>query len=177
MHLILYSKTEQTFPYVVVVTLNRTAKCVKKFYGNAGIDTPDSMTMERITDLLEIELILWPFSSEIVEYKGRYKVFINENVNEQKQWQEFGHEMKHYFYDKENQKHLENSFQFYQEVKADYFAYHFCVPTFMLYKLGNVTVYDVMRIFNVEFDFAIRRIEMFCNNYVMKGDFMHARTY
>ena len=71
--------------------------------------------------------------------------------------------MYHYFYDETNYDLLHENYAEYGESKADYFAYHFCVPTFMLYNLKGVDVYDVMELFNVEFDFALRRLEMYKN--------------
>src|SRR5699024_2662005 len=104
------------------------------------------------------------FSSELVQYKSKYKVFINKESNCSRQWQDFGHEMYHYFIDHVEYDLLSRSYAYYSETKADYFAYHFCVPTFMLRKFNNLDVYDVMYYFNVEFDFALKRIEMYKNS-------------
>lgn len=50
-----------------------------------------------------------------------------------------------------------------QEWQANHFAYHFCVPTFMLEDLEEVTIYEIMNLFNVCYDFASKRIEMYQN--------------
>src|SRR5699024_2925755 len=74
--------------------------------------------------------------------------------------------MNHYCFDSGSQRFLADTYKQYQEVKADYFAYHFCIPTFMLERLKGVTANDVARIFNVEFDFAIRRLDMYKSNLI-----------
>ena len=57
-----------------------------------------------------------------------------------------------------------------QEWQAKQFAYHFCVPTFMLDDLEEVTVYEIMNQFNVDEEFAVRRLEMYQNKILfMKG--------
>lgn len=141
--------------------MNATEKFVMRFYQNIDIHDPFLLSKEMIVDCLGIKLIYWKNTSSIAKYQGNYYLFLNENLTEQRQWQEFGHEMYHYFYDDTNYCLLKESFAEYGETKADYFAYHFCVPTFMLQELKEVSVYDVMELFNVEFDFALKRLEMY----------------
>ena len=97
----------------------------------------------------------------MASYQDRYVVFINESISKQQQWQDFGHEMYHFFFDNECYDVLKETYASYGETKADYFAYHFCVPTFMLMQLKEVSVDVITRLFNVEFDFALRRFEMY----------------
>ncbi|HLR71553.1 MAG TPA: ImmA/IrrE family metallo-endopeptidase [Pseudogracilibacillus sp.] len=88
----------------------------------------------------------------------------------------FGHEVCHYLRHCGNQLKMHPLFLQLQESQANHFAYHFCVPTFMLQQLREVTIYDVMELFNVEFDFALRRLEMYRNN-VLGRNMSYARTY
>lgn len=149
--------------------LNQTEYFITKIYRTLKISDPLIISKEIIVDLLKMKLVYWPHTSAIVEYENKYCVFIKETLNKQQQWQEFGHEMSHYFNDRINRKSVSSSFVNYCEVKADYFAYHFCVPTFMLLDLEEITAHKIMNLFNVEFDFAIRRIEMFKNKIINKG--------
>jgi|SRR5690625_412301 len=151
--------------------MNATEKFVMRFYQNIDVHEPFLLSKEKIVDHLGIKLIYWKNTSSIARYKGNYYLFLNENLTEQRQWQEFGHEMSHYFFDQQDKKLMFSSFIDYRETKADYFAYHFCVPTFMLYNLKGVDVYDVMELFNVEFEFALRRLKMY------EGKMMNARVY
>lgn len=141
--------------------MNLTERFIMNFYQSINISLPSELSIESITEKLDLEVHFWNFGSAIVERKGTYKIFINNNLNTRQQWQDFGHEMSHFFHDRINKKLLFNCFIDYRETKADYFAYHFCVPTFMLYNLKGVDVYDVMELFNVEFDFALRKLEMY----------------
>lgn len=146
--------------------MNSTEFFIKRLYEAIYINDPYQLCIDKICNRLQLEINYWKFTSAIVELKGKYKVFINENLNLQQQWQDFGHEMKHYFFDGGSQLYLTDQFLGYQETKADYFAYHFCVPTFMLMNIKGVTVNDVMNLFNVEFDFALRRLEMYKNKMI-----------
>src|SRR5699024_6171589 len=146
-----------------------TANFIKGFYGSIGINDPDELSIDCIVNNLCLKLFYWPHSSAIATQNNRYVVFINDSINEQQQWQEFGHEVYHYFYDETNYNILNESYATYGESKADYFAYHFCVPTFMLQRLKGVDVYDVMYLFNVEFDFALRRLEMYKSRCLLRG--------
>lgn len=146
-----------------------TARFIKNFYQSIKVDGPNILTIDFIVDYLCLNLVYWPYSSAIATHNNRYIVFINNSINERQQWQEFGHEVYHYFYDETNYNALKETYAYYGESKADYFAYHFCVPTFMLQQLKGVDVYDVMRLFNVEFDFAMRRLEMYQSKVLTKG--------
>lgn len=152
------------------VRMNRTEKSIMKFYQSINIDDPLLLSVEIVTEHLSIDLIYWNETSSMAQLNDRYIVFINESLTMQQQWQEFGHEMCHYFNDKGNRNLLNSSFIYYCEFKADYFAYHFCVPTFMLQNIKGVDVYDVVNKFNVEFDFALRRLEMYHNKILTKGE-------
>lgn len=57
------------------------------------------LSIEIIADLLNIKLVYWTHSSTIAYYNNQHKVFIDDSLNDAQQWQEFGHEMYHYFYD------------------------------------------------------------------------------
>lgn len=141
--------------------MNYTEKFIMNFYRSININDPPQISIEYIVDLLDIKLTYWRKSSALAKYNNRYCVFINENLSVSEQWQDFGHEMYHYFYDETNYSLLNKCYADHGESKADYFAYHFCVPTFMLLDLKEVNVYGVMELFNVEFDFALRRLEMY----------------
>lgn len=149
--------------------MNRTERYIQQFYQSINIYDPLLLTIEQIVDHLNLKIMYWPHSSAIASHNDNYIIFLNERLSMQRQWQEFGHEMYHYFYDETNYNVLRESYATYGESKADYFAYHFCVPTFMLEKLKGVDVYDVMRLFNVEFNFALRRLEMFRNKIIGRG--------
>lgn len=149
--------------------MNSTERYVYNLYSSINITCANQLSVDYLSSLLSIDIHYWGYSSELVCYKDNYKMFINENLNWRKQWQDFGHEMSHYCYEEENSMILNELYVDYCEYKADYFAYHFCVPTFMLVEMKGVTAYDIANLFNVEFDFALRRLEMYRNKMLMKG--------
>src|SRR5690625_4454977 len=132
--------------------MNNTERFTTQFYQYINVSRPSELTVSNICERLNVDLHYWEHSSAVAKFNVSYKVFLNKKNNSRQQWQDFGHEMSHYFRDQGNRNVLRESFVDYCETKADYFSYHFCVPTFMLMELKGVTVYDVMNLFNVEFD-------------------------
>lgn len=149
--------------------MNVTENFVIKFYHSIGITEPYQLSIDVISKKLRISIVYWNYTSEINKRKGKYRMFLNKNLSKCGQWVDFGHELGHYFHDEEHQSCLPQQYIDYQEFKANYFSYHFCVPTFMLQNLRGVTVYDVMHLFNVEFDFAYRRLEMYKHKVITGG--------
>ena len=149
--------------------MNHTEQYIQQFYKSINVSDPWLLTIELVIEHLDLEVMYWPHSSAIAIHGDRYIVFLNDNLSMQRQWQEFGHEMYHYFYDETNYDLLKETYATYGESKADYFAYHFCVPTFMLQEIEGVDVYDVVRLFNVEFNFAYRRLEMYHNKIIERS--------
>lgn len=143
--------------------MNRTERNIKHFYQSINLKTPYCLSIENVANKLNLSIIYWKFPSEITLYKGIYKMFINEQLNDRQIWQDFGHEIGHFLLHEGSQSNMYNLFLNYQESQADYFAHHFCVPTFMLQNIKGVDVYKIMNLFNVEFDFALRRLEMYQN--------------
>ena len=98
-----------------------------------------------------------------------YDSIILKRTNRRREWQSFGHEVGHYLRHHGNQLRLHPLFADLQEHQANHFAYHFCVPTFMLKEIKGVTANDIARLFNVEFDFALRRLEMYENKLIERA--------
>lgn len=91
---------------------------------------------------------------------------MNEQLSEQQKWQDFNHELAHVLFHIGNQRKMTESFRLYQEYKANQFMYHACIPTFMLddLKINDYTyktVLKVQHLFNVEFHFALKRLEQY----------------
>lgn len=148
--------------------MNNTENYIYHLCKSINILNYDQLSIDSISTILDINILYWEYSSELVCFKDKHKMFINEQLTLQEQWQDFGHEMYHYFFDETSYSLLNESYGAYGESKADYFMYHFCIPTFMLMELKGVNVYDVMNLFNVEFEFALRRLEMYRNNVLTK---------
>lgn len=144
--------------------MNNTESYIYYLCKSINVLSYDQLSINNISKVFNFEVLYWEYSSELVYFKNKYKMFINERLTPQQQWRDFGHEMCHFCWHGGAQKYLHDMYIEYQEHKADYFMYHFCVPSFMLQQLKGVTAYDIMYLFNVEFDFALRRLEMYRNN-------------
>src|SRR5690625_3428558 len=147
-----------------------TAYYMKKFFESLFITSPQQLNMQHITEKLGIKIVYWEFSSAIAERNGKCNLFIDQRLTRQEQWQDFGHEMKHFCFDRGDQDDLFKSFIYYQEVKADYFAYNLCITRVMLEQLKKMTANYVARIFNGEFDFAIRSLDMYKYNLITAAE-------
>jgi len=149
--------------------MNRTELFVMEFYKTINVLDTSLLSIANISEKLNVNVHYWNHSSAVANFKEDCCMFINQRKTHSEQWQDFGHEMHHYFFDEISYDKLNESYGIYGETKADYFAYHFCVPTFMLMKLKGVSVYEVMSIFNVEYEFAMRRLDMYRSKLFERG--------
>ncbi|MDY7044388.1 ImmA/IrrE family metallo-endopeptidase [Virgibacillus sp. M23] len=157
-----------------MLVYSHTEEYIKKLLLLHQINNPYELTVNTISKAINIPVHYWEYGSESNHYRGKYIVFLNETDTKEQQWQDFTHELCHIFWHAGRQENLPLPFMQLQEWQANNFSYHLCVPTFMLDKLYNYTVYDVMRLFNVEYDFACRRLEMYRSKfYFMEGYHEH----
>ncbi|GAB4074758.1 hypothetical protein GCM10028778_22610 [Barrientosiimonas marina] len=119
------------------------------------ITTPQQMSIKRIANSLGINI-----HYGCVNFIIDNDIVIRETTK-QREWQLFGHELGHYLRHAGNQYVMCYLFRDLQEYQADHFAYHFCVPTFMLDNVQPLTVHDVVNLFCVEYQFARQRLDMY----------------
>lgn len=143
---------------------------IYELYRNMNIVRPEQLDMRSIAKKLKINI-----------YYGNFNMRYGNNIilaktTKQQQWVKFAHETGHYLRHCGHQLDMNPLFFELQEYQANHFAYHFCVPTFMLDQLKGVTVYDIMNLFNVEYEFALRRLEMHQNKYFERSVIHGKRT-
>lgn len=136
---------------------------IRDLYKMLSINDPRQLDIEKIASMLNINV-----------YYGTSNYRVGNNVilkksTKQREWQMFAHELCHCLRHVGNQLNMHYLFVDLQEYQADHFAYHFCVPTFMLANLREVSVDIITRLFNVEYDFALRRLEMYQSKILSKG--------
>lgn len=136
---------------------------IKTFYERIGITKPQELKFQTIAERIGILVFYWPEPSQALFNGGKGYICINESLTEQAQWQDFNHELAHILLHTGRQRKLPESFRTYQESKANNFMYHACVPTFMLdemdiFDLTVHSVYLVQTTFNVEHNFAVKRL-------------------
>ncbi|MFA1821216.1 ImmA/IrrE family metallo-endopeptidase [Virgibacillus oceani] len=129
--------------------------CIYDLFGFMEITEPEQLAIDNVAKELKLQVVYrrkaFRFYDEIILTPGTI----------QQEWQLFGHEVGHYLIHTGSQLQMHYLFRDLQEYQANHFAYHFCVPTFMLENETDLSVYKIMNLFNVEFDFALRRLEMY----------------
>lgn len=137
-----------------------------KLYHSIGIRTTDQLDLFSIATLLKVEIVyrktIFRFGNEV----------ILKNNSPSEQWMDFGHELGHVLLHSGSQLNMYPLYREYQEWRADLFALHFCVPTFMLEQSKEVTVYEVMEVFSVDYQFAQKRLEMYKRKSLKRGGYI-----
>lgn len=142
---------------------------IESFLSNIGITEPSQLNKHKIANDLDIWIFYVNDTSHYVEINNLYTIFLNKNLSKEEQWQDFAHELCHIV--RQSSKftnfHLTKTlWNIYQERQANYFAYHFCIPTFMLIDLDlpkrpELAVLKVSNIFNVTPEFANHRLNLY----------------
>lgn len=138
---------------------------VSNLYSSLHINNPEQLNISNISDLLNIQ----------VKYHEKFSFSICEDglvvlkkAEPRIEWQNYGHEICHILRHVGNQMNMHQLFVDLQEYQSDYFAYHFCIPTFMLNQSElpnclNAARSIVAETFNVTPEFAEKRLEMWKN--------------
>ncbi|MCM3110638.1 ImmA/IrrE family metallo-endopeptidase [Lederbergia lenta] len=135
---------------------------IYELYSSIGVKDPIDLQLYSIARRIGVKILYkekpFRFNNEVILREG--------SISEE--WMEFGHEICHYLRHCGNQLIMHPLFRELQEWQADYFAYHFCVPTFMLSKITmpnhrNEAIWLIAETFNVEVEFAERRLDMWIN--------------
>jgi hypothetical protein len=148
---------------------------IKEFYYSIDIIHPHQLDFLDISSRLGISVEFASIRSRIYDDE----IIIDNRLSHDKQWEDFGHEICHFYRQEGNQLIMYREFLRLQEAKADNFSLHFCVPTFMLlnYEISNyLNIKDgipfIVKHFNVTEKFAKRRLIHFRNQMqVAKSDY------
>lgn len=149
-----------------------TEDFVKQLYLKIGISKPEHLDYKRIANALGIRVFPAPYDDGPSQalFAGNIPfIFLEQNLSPQRIWQEFCHELCHVLNHSGNQAVMPLMWVEYQENKANTFMYQACMPTFMLDALeihndDAITVLHLQRLFNVEYDFASKRLTQYLSN-------------
>ena len=111
---------------------------IQKVYRDLNIHSPSELNIYTIADALNIGLYAISTNScnsQALQFEGRQYIFLKGTLTAPENFETFGHELGHILLHSGNQQLMKESYRSYQEWKANQFALHFCVPTFMLQKL------------------------------------------
>ncbi len=139
---------------------------IRALYNHMKILKPQKLEFQTMAIKLGIQVFYWPDKSQALFLRERAYIFLNEFLTNEQQWQDFCHELAHVLLHTGHQGRMSPLLLEYQENKANNFMYHACVPSFMLDEIDpdNLTVEYVQQNFNVEYDFAFKRLEQYFSN-------------
>lgn len=147
-----------------------TEDFVRELYLKIGISEPHHLDYKVVADSLGIRVFPAPYDgpSQALFVKNVPFIFLGKDLTPPQIWQDFCHELNHVLQHTGNQNYMLRSWVDYQEKKANTFMYHACMPTFMLDEIvksdPSLTIKDLQLIFNVEYDFAVKRLTQYFNN-------------
>ncbi|WP_244294829.1 ImmA/IrrE family metallo-endopeptidase [Lysinibacillus fusiformis] len=156
--------------------LTHTEEYIKTFYLTIGISSPQDIQFLEISNHLGISTFYWSEQSQALFTGNKRFILLNENLSPQQQWQEFCHELAHVLLHTGDQFYMTPLFREYQEHKANNFMYHACIPTFMLdelqiYDCTKKTVIKIQELFNVEYEFALKRLTQYHNKLILQNQY------
>ncbi|MFC4411896.1 ImmA/IrrE family metallo-endopeptidase [Chungangia koreensis] len=151
---------------------NTIEEYVKRMYESIDIYLPQQLDTETIATRLGMILEFFPHESMVIDQM----IIIDDRLSPEQQWQDFGHELCHALLHVGNQVCVPFPFKLYQEWKAANFAFHACVPTFMLLDMElpgeeMLAIYEIQRSFKVEQEFAQKRLQQYLANSNMYQSF------
>ena len=157
---------------------NHLEEYIKNLYLSVDITSPAQLNIKHIAFELKIIVLFGPHKSMCF----KNNIYIDNRVSKEEQWQQFAHELCHVLWHSGNQLGLYPPFREYQEWKSNSFAYHFCVPTFLLDGLILPELYReaialLQNTFNVSYDFAHRRLNDYLANHYQSSFFTLQRPY
>lgn len=149
-------------------------KTVESIYKKIGVDKPGEC-IEVIADKLGVDLIYGRFS-----FFAEGVICIDLNLSKEKAREVFAHELCHCLFHVGNQLEMYELYREYQEFKAENFAMHFCIPTFMLLNMElpqyiSEAIEFVADEFGVTNELALKRLEHYANQKF--GQLWHEKMY
>lgn len=146
-------------------TYNNLEEYVLHLLNRIDIYHPHQLNIETVHSRLGLAVHYIPHDAMFVD--GH--LFLDSRKKCAEQWQDFGHEVAHALLHAGDQAVLPLSMREYQEWKAESFAQHFCIPSFMLDKIKvpnykREAVWMIQEEFGVSQEFAKKRLDQYIRN-------------
>ncbi|MDX5485445.1 ImmA/IrrE family metallo-endopeptidase [Bacillus pumilus] len=141
---------------------------IEDLYKSINIEHSHQINFEQIAASLGINIKFSPQKSFGFRALSKYVIVLDSRKNRHDQWLDFAHELCHILRHENDFRIMPNTWNEYNERQATYFAYHFCVPSFMLKNLSlpadqNIAAQLVADIFKVTCEFAKHRLKIYFN--------------
>jgi len=132
----------------LVDTKSHLEDWIENLYRSINITTPLQINFERIAEMLGIRVYFKPIPSCAFKYNDVYTIILDSRKTRREQWDDFAHELCHLYRHEGDKKIMPKCWSYYQEFQANYFSYHFCIPTFRLHrmKMTHNLYYDALLI-------------------------------
>lgn len=148
-------------------TYNNLEEYITQLLNRIDIYHPHQLSIENIYPRLDLTMYYIPHNSMAIASN----LFLDNRKNDAALWQDFGHELCHALWHAGDQALIPLSMREYQEWKAENFAQHLCIPTFMLHRMKlpeheNEAIWLLMETFGVERWFAEKRLRQYIQNLI-----------
>lgn len=127
------------------------------------VEHVDDLNIEHISCALDIKI---GFNAEVncyIRACGEDIILLKE-ANAYEMWYSFCHELGHAVLHAGKQHMMHHMFNELQEYQADHFAMLFMMPKKFIQEHKLYDAKEVSEFFNVPFDFALKRLELYSNN-------------
>ncbi|MFD2330372.1 ImmA/IrrE family metallo-endopeptidase [Cohnella sp. GCM10020058] len=105
---------------------------IEALWLRAGIVTPDQLTIEEVSDRLDVWVHYMSQSSKALEWMGIRSVLIDLRLTAEQQWEDYLHELCHILRHAGNQTVMPRSFLEHQEAEAKRFVLYASMPFSMV---------------------------------------------
>lgn len=105
---------------------------IEALWLRAGILTPDQLTIEEVSDRLDVWVHYMSESSKALEWMGIRSVLIDLRLTAERQWEDYLHELCHILRHAGNQTVMPRSFLEHQEAEAKRFVLYASMPFSMI---------------------------------------------
>lgn len=148
--------------------LNKLDNCIMRLLVFLKILEPvqlnDPNAILLISNSLNIRTYFYKWTTGVSNIDGNSNIFLCKHQSKQQVWQDYGKALGHLLL-LNNVDNLPFDFDKLTEEELKEFAYHLCVPTFMLEQLNNINVQEITKAFNVKSNFAEKKISLYEDTY------------
>lgn len=139
---------------------------IEALWSRAGIVTPEQLTIQEVSDRLDVWVHYMDATSKALEWMGIRSVLIDLRLTAERQWEDYLHELCHILRHAGNQTVMPRSFLEHQEADAKRFVLYAAMPYSMVREVSlpsarGEAIQLLSRRFGVTCELAALRLEQF----------------